>query len=91
MGCNGPIKKDEALCSNCIPTKGKKIYLEKQLEYMRYQKSFSDLWVQCQRCQESLHQDVICQNKDCPIFYRRVKSSKLLDEAQSEMNRFLTW
>jgi len=91
MGCNCPVKNDEALCENCIVNKGKKIFLERQIEHMRYQKSYSDLWVQCQRCQGSLHQDVICQNKDCPIFYKRVKSSKLLQESQDEMNRFLTW
>ena len=91
MSCNCKVKNDEALCENCLPTKGKKVYIEKQIEHMRYQKSFADLWVQCQRCQGSLHQDVICQNKDCSIFYKRVKSSKLLEEAQKEMNRFLTW
>lgn len=91
MGCNHPVKNNEALCENCLASKGKKIYLERKLEHMRYQKSYGDLWVQCQRCQGSLHQDVICQNKDCPIFYKRVKSSKLLEESQQEINRFITW
>jgi len=49
---------------------------------------YADLWVQCQRCQESLHQDVICQNRDCDIFYKRVKSKKNLEEAQEIMTRF---
>lgn len=31
---------------------------------------FSALWTQCQRCQGSLHQDVLCRSRDCPIFYR---------------------
>lgn len=31
------------------------------------------LWTQCQRCQGSLHQDVLCTSRDCPIFYRRKK------------------
>lgn len=30
------------------------------------------LWSQCQRCQGSLHQDVLCTSRDCPIFYRFV-------------------
>jgi hypothetical protein len=30
------------------------------------------LWSQCQRCQGSLHQDVLCTSRDCPIFYRCV-------------------
>ena len=33
---------------------------------------FSALWTQCQRCQGSLHQDVLCKSRDCPIFYRWV-------------------
>jgi hypothetical protein len=35
--------------------------------------AFSQLWTQCQRCQGSLHQDVLCTSRDCPIFYRRKK------------------
>lgn len=34
---------------------------------------FAALWTQCQRCQGSLHQDVLCTSRDCPIFYRRKK------------------
>jgi DNA polymerase delta subunit 1 len=64
MACSCPVEKDEALCENCIVGKGKRVYLERQIEFMRYQKTYADLWVQCQRCQGSLHQDVICQNKD---------------------------
>ncbi len=26
--------------------------------------------LQCQRCQGSLHQQVLCSARDCPIFYR---------------------
>ena len=91
MGWNTTVKDNEALCQSCLKTKGKKIYVERMIEHMRYQKTFSDLWVQCQRWQELLLQDVICQNNDCPIFYKRVKSSKLLQESQKEMNRFLSW
>ena len=40
--------------------------------------SFSQLWTQCQRCQGSLHQDVLCTSRDCPIFYRRKKVQLLL-------------
>ncbi len=36
---------------------------------------FSALWTQCQRCQGSLHQDVLCKSRDCPIFYRLVRPS----------------
>lgn len=31
---------------------------------------YGALWTACQRCQGSLHQDVLCTSRDCPIFYR---------------------
>lgn len=49
---------------------------------------FSRLWTQCQRCQGSLHQDVLCTNRDCPIFYMRKKVQKDLDSAQESLDRF---
>jgi DNA polymerase delta subunit 1 len=49
------------------------------------------LWSQCQRCQGSLHQDVLCSSRDCPIFYRRKKVAKELDEAHATLSRFVDW
>lgn len=46
------------------------------------------LWTQCQRCQGSLHQDVLCTSRDCPIFYRRKKIQKELHEAHTTLARF---
>jgi DNA polymerase delta subunit 1 len=50
---------------------------------------FSALWTQCQRCQGSLHLDVLCASRDCPIFYRRMKVSSELTDAQANMQRFI--
>ena len=52
---------------------------------------FGGLWSQCQRCQGSLHQDVLCTSRDCPIFYRRKKVQKDLTEAHSLLSRFQDW
>jgi len=52
------------------------------------QVAFARLWTQCQRCQGSLHQDVLCSNKDCPIFYRRKKAQKDVEESVKVMDRF---
>lgn len=49
---------------------------------------YNALWTQCQRCQGSLHQDVLCTSRDCPIFYRRKKVQKDLNEAQATLSRF---
>lgn len=40
------------------------------------------------RCQGSLHQDVLCTAKDCPIFYMRKKAQKDADDSQTLMQRF---
>ncbi|XP_042171491.1 DNA polymerase delta catalytic subunit [Oncorhynchus tshawytscha] len=49
---------------------------------------FSRLWTQCQRCQGSLHEDVLCTSRDCPIFYMRKKVQKDLDDQEKLVSRF---
>ncbi len=41
--------------------------------------------------QGSLHQDVLCTSRDCPIFYRRKKVQKDLGEAHGQLGRFGDW
>jgi DNA polymerase delta subunit 1 len=65
----------EVVCTSC-EGKIKEIYIERKLELNTYEKQYCDLWVQCQRCQGSLQQEILCQSRDCPIFYRRVKAKK---------------
>uniref|UniRef100_A0A3B4AS68 DNA polymerase n=1 Tax=Periophthalmus magnuspinnatus TaxID=409849 RepID=A0A3B4AS68_9GOBI len=49
---------------------------------------FSRLWTQCQRCQGSLHEDVLCTSRDCPIFYMRKKVQFDLDDQSKLVSRF---
>lgn len=60
------------LCPNCID-KADIIFAEQLAEYDALQEKFARLWTQCQRCQGSLTQEVLCSNKDCSIFYMREK------------------
>ncbi len=76
-----------AVCNNC-KDKLRKLYLTKRLELNYSQRLYCDLWTQCQRCQGFLMQEIICQNKDCPIFYKRIKVKKDLKEIQDKMDRF---
>lgn len=55
---------------------------------LQLEAQYGALWTQCQRCQGSLHQDVLCTSRDCPIFYRRKKVQKDLNEAQASLVRF---
>jgi DNA polymerase delta subunit 1 len=49
---------------------------------------FNKLWTCCQRCQGSFHQDILCTNRDCPIFYKRKKVQKDLKDAHDALSRF---
>lgn len=94
MGCKTLIpEKDKMggtpLCINCYEREGE-IYMSKLAEVSAHQTVFGQLWTECQRCQGSLHQDVICTNRDCPIFYKRKKVQLDLQAAQESLDKF-TW
>eukprot|EP00923_Selenidium_pygospionis_P030946 GHVN01054996.1.p1 GENE.GHVN01054996.1~~GHVN01054996.1.p1 ORF type:complete len:1132 (+),score=180.09 GHVN01054996.1:185-3580(+) len=75
------------LCKRCKEGKEAEVVIQRSLEIASKEKEFNELWTQCQRCQGSLHQEVICTSKDCPIYYRRVKSRKEIDALQTSMDR----
>lgn len=85
IGCNSSIKKPP-LCNHCKQTKEHAIYLQKIKDLRTKQNDFFQLWTECQRCQGNLHVDVICMNRDCPIFYRRAKVKKDLATLQEQIN-----
>ncbi|KAH6561006.1 hypothetical protein BASA62_010170 [Batrachochytrium salamandrivorans] len=88
LGCKVPLKRNDiAVCDNCqskLPILHKRqVDVVNELEV-----KFSRFWTQCQRCQGSLHQDVICTSQDCPIFYMRKKVQKDMKEATAQLERF---
>jgi DNA polymerase delta subunit 1 len=91
MGCKKPlVRKDEAggaLCSDCAPRTGE-LYTKTLNRVSELEVRFGRLWTQCQRCQGSLHNEVICSSKDCPIFYMRMKGRKDMEDAQRELRRW---
>jgi DNA polymerase delta subunit 1 len=88
MGCKVVLKPAEkTVCAYCHENQG--ILYVQQVEKVRsFEQLYSQTWTQCQRCQGSLHQDVLCTSRDCPIFYRRKKVQKDLKEAQTGLDRF---
>lgn len=90
VGCRAGItdeKQSTALCTHCLAKESE--HLQKALNSVNdLEKDFNRLWTQCQRCQGSLHQDVLCTSRDCPIFYRRKKVQKDLLEAETTLKRF---
>ncbi|KAF9462946.1 delta DNA polymerase [Collybia nuda] len=92
LGCKTPLRannsvKNGAVCKNCRPRMAE-LYQKQIITTSELQVRFSRLWTQCQRCQGSLHQDVLCTSKDCPIFYMRKKAQKDVEDASSVLERF---
>jgi DNA polymerase delta subunit 1 len=91
LGCKAPLKKGEsAVCVNC-KERAPELYQKQQNIVNGLEVRFSRLWTQCQRCQGSLHQEVLCTSKDCPIFYMRKKVQKEIQDSTATLDRFVDW
>jgi len=75
------------VCEHC-KHKESAIYQKQIGQFSALEEKFSRLWTQCQRCQGSLHEEVICTSKDCPIFYMRKKIQIELNEQDKIVQRF---
>ncbi|KAF0894590.1 hypothetical protein E2562_001890 [Oryza meyeriana var. granulata] len=88
LGCKAVISgSNQTLCSHC---KGREaeLYCKTVANVSELEMLFGRLWTQCQECQGSLHQDVLCTSRDCPIFYRRRKAQKDMAEARVQLERW---
>jgi DNA polymerase delta subunit 1 len=60
QNCGNLLTKNQtAICSSCAPNLPD-IYADKMDKARVLESQFSQLWTQCQRCQGSLHHDVLC-------------------------------
>uniref|UniRef100_G3PHJ9 DNA polymerase delta catalytic subunit n=1 Tax=Gasterosteus aculeatus aculeatus TaxID=481459 RepID=G3PHJ9_GASAC len=87
IGCKAVLKTEAAVCDFC-KRKESELYQKEIFHLNTLEERFSRLWTQCQRCQGSLHEDVLCTSRDCPIFYMRKKVQKDLDDQSTLVNRF---
>ncbi|GBG24815.1 DNA polymerase delta catalytic subunit [Hondaea fermentalgiana] len=87
IGCRAPIDCKGGLCRSCEKNR-ESIYLDRLAEANDLEDRFARLWTECQRCQGSLHQDVLCTSRDCPIFYMRKKVQKDIEQVQTKIDRF---
>ncbi|CAA7034877.1 unnamed protein product [Microthlaspi erraticum] len=87
VGCKSLISNGKTLCSGC---KGREaeLYCKNVSQVSDLEELFGRLWTQCQECQGSLHQDVLCTSRDCPIFYRRMKAQKDMAVAKQQLERW---
>ncbi|KAL4931961.1 DNA-directed DNA polymerase delta POL3 [Aspergillus undulatus] len=91
LGCKKPLTGKDlsagAVCESCRPRLGE-LYTKSLTKMSDLEVRFGRLWTQCQRCQGSLHCEVICSSRDCPIFYMRMKAKKDAEDSQKELARF---
>ncbi|XP_050523384.1 DNA polymerase delta catalytic subunit isoform X1 [Daktulosphaira vitifoliae] len=90
LGCKSVLPNGEeknALCKYCLP-KQEELYYKERIKVNELQEKFCRLWTECQRCQGSLHEEVICTSRDCPIFYLRKKVQIDLTGQVKTMDRF---
>lgn len=86
LGCKALIKEG-SLCTHCREDKAAEVVTERMQDLRCKEEEFNRLWTQCQRCQGSLLEPVICSNRDCEIFYRRAKARKDVEDVQEHMTR----
>ena len=53
------VAQDSAVCKHCA-VKESEIFQKEMSQLSILEEKFSRLWTQCQRCQGSLHEDVLC-------------------------------
>lgn len=89
IGCKTVMPNDskKALCEHCTNKEGQ-LYISEIFKLRQLQEKFSKLWTECQRCQGSLHEEVLCTNRDCTIFYMRKKVGMELDTQEKSVLRF---
>jgi len=92
MGCKSVIsaadlKESKTLCRHCRGRTAE-VYSGTVKRVSALESDFHKLWSQCQRCQGSLHQEVLCTSRDCPIFYRRKKTQKELEAQRKKVELF---
>nr|BAJ78750.1 DNA polymerase delta catalytic subunit [Oyamia lugubris] len=88
LGCKAVLKDStKPLCQYC--TKNEAAIYQKEVEKQSdLELRFGRLWTQCQSCQGSLHEEVLCTSRDCPIFYMRKKVQMDLDTQDKTLQRF---
>ncbi|KAJ3364525.1 DNA-directed DNA polymerase delta [Allomyces javanicus] len=95
LGCKAPLKGTKAaagaptaaVCDYCRP-KLPVLYQKQVAAVNTAEERYARLWTQCQNCQGSLHMDVLCTSRDCPIFYMRKKVQKDVKDATDALERF---
>lgn len=80
-------EENDLICDHCKPRLSE-LYMRQMSITEETKVRFARLWTQCQRCQGSLHEDVLCTSRDCPIFYMRKRAQRDVEEASKTFEKF---
>jgi len=89
LSCKIPLKEGhkEALCELC-ESKKTSIYMNLTKQLNTEECKLNKLTVNCQRCQGSMHQEVLCANKECPVYYVRFQIKNEITSLDAKLKRF---
>ncbi|XP_069687440.1 DNA polymerase delta catalytic subunit isoform X2 [Periplaneta americana] len=88
LGCKAVLSESGTpLCKHCAPREAQ-LYQNELEKFTALEDKFCKLWTECQRCQGSLHEEVLCTSRDCPIFYMRKKVQLDLLTQDKTLRRF---
>lgn len=60
LGCKAVLSEvGTPLCKHCVPDEAR-LYQQELARFTALEDRFCRLWTQCQRCQGSLHEEVLC-------------------------------
>jgi len=83
------VVSEQPICENCKQAgKSIDIYLQHKQKLCELDQRYSLHWTECQSCMDNDQLDIICENMDCKIFYKRIKIRKDLEEQRLVMRRF---
>lgn len=90
--CVGCRKPGCILCSSCSG-EFLRHYITLQRQFDEKAAQYNACWVQCQRCQGSIVNEVLCINRICPIWYKRTKIKKEITPLQLKIDKLrgLSW
>jgi DNA polymerase delta subunit 1 len=90
--CVGCKKVGKILCIECRKDFPRH-YMALQRLLDEKSQRFHSCWTECQRCQGSIINEVLCVNRDCPIFYMRTKVKKEIVPLQEKIEKIrkLSW
>lgn len=64
IGCRSILSPQQhVVCAHCAPKQGQ-LYMKQVDKVREHETLFTRVWAECQRCQGSLHQEVLCTSKD---------------------------